>query len=104
MRSASQAVYMRELTWQSVLNNPDMDSLKMKSHTDRIVDLSRRIAARSINPGQMQTMRDDFFVLYEGDDIKTVVRLMAGAWKLSQRQIRYLFRNEIKEILKNEEC
>jgi hypothetical protein len=94
---------MRELTWQSVLNNPDMDSLKMKRHTDRIVDLSRRIAARSINPGQMQTMRDDFFVLCEDCDIKTVVRLMAGAWKLSQRQIRYLFRNEIKQ-LKNEEC
>jgi hypothetical protein len=94
---------MRELTWQSVLNNPDMDSVKCKKHLDHIYQLTKHIAKRSITEDQMQTMRDDFFKLSdECDTIEEVIRLMAGAWKLSQRQIRYIFRNEIK--LKNEEC
>ena len=82
MRSAKQAMYVRELTWEYVKNNPGLSYEKMQECINRIDRLSKFISKRSLSLSDWK--------------VSTIIELQ-DKFGLSQRQINFLYKHQIRE-------
>lgn len=102
MRSAKQAMYVRELTWNYVRDNPDLTYEQAQFCIDRIDHLTRFIAKRSIDKPLWYEIEDYFWALVRGFGMTKAIPMLSKSYNLSQRQIKFLLRQEIKTNLNYE--
>ena len=96
MRSAKQAMYVRELTWNYVRDNPDLTYEQAQFCIDRIDHLTRFIEKRSIDEYRFCQILDLFHVSVEMNTLESSISMLAFNYNLSRRQIKFLLRKANK--------
>ena len=96
MRSAKQAIYVRQLTWNYVRDNPNLTYHEMQFYIDRIDHLTMFIAKRSISLPAWYALEDDFYAFMEKHGLENTILMLSRDHQLSQRQIKFLLRKEIQ--------
>lgn len=102
MRSAKQSIYVRQLTWNYVRDNPNLTYHEMHFCIDGIDHLTRFIAERSIDKPLWYEIEDHFWTLCREKGMDNAIPMLSKSYKLSQRQIKFLLRKEIKTNLNYE--
>ena len=95
-RGAKQCIYVRELTYNYVRDNPNLTYHEMQFCIDRIDHLTRFIEKRSIDEFRFCQILDLFHVSVEMNTLESSISMLAFNYNLSRRQIKFLLRKEMQ--------
>lgn len=95
-RGAKQSIYVRDLTWRYVRDNPNLTYHEMQFCLDRINHLTNFIKKRSISLPVWYALEDDFYAFLEKHGLENTIVMLSRDHQLSKRQIKFLLRKEIQ--------